>query len=593
MIKFLQELPKQEEYMANNKQHVNNKWLVADFETTIYETYLQEGRTRVWLWAIAMNNGSPLCWGETIEEFFDVVKSFNGYDIYFHNLRFDGSFILNYLLELGFEYTDKVDKQDTKKFSCLIADNGAWYVIEVALNSKCHIKFIDSLKILPFSVKQIAKDFGFEEQKLEIDYSDYTINDKTIEYVYHDVIIVAKALSEVKFNGLNKLTTASSAYHFYKNMSGRLFNQYFPKLEEEMLIDYRNAYRGGRSQVNPLYARKIISNVKRFDINSMYPSIMRNKPLPYGTPIKINKIDTYNFELYKINVSFKLKMGHLPTLLKKGGMVFDDTYYINTEDIETIYISSLDYKLLLKHYDITYIEFVEMWGFNTAIGLFKKYIDYWYDVKQREKGCKRLIAKLMLNSLYGKFGTKPYCDSKVPELSDDGLKFCKVEDDYLRSYYLPVAIAITSWAHVLIDDGICETGIENFVYCDTDSIHTLGGLPENMIHQTELGKFKLEGIELKSKYVRQKTYVYSEEVEKVIDGKLKKVIEYNITCCGMNQASKDYTLNLYGDDIFNVFDFGYAVENTKLMPKQVKGGCVLVPTDFNLRQTKKEKLNEE
>lgn len=574
--------------MANNKQHVNNKWVVADFETTVYETYLQEGRTRVWLWAIALNDGSPLCWGQTIEEFVDVMKKFNAFDVYFHNLRFDGSFILNYLLENGYEHTNHIDKQDTKKFSTLISDNGAWYTIEVAFNAHCHVKFIDSLKILPFSVEQIAKDFGFQEQKLSIDYSDYTINKDTVKYVYHDVIIVAKALAEVKSNGLNKLTTASSAYHYYKHMSGRLFNQYFPYLDENIITNYRQAYRGGRSQVNPLYARKILSNVKRFDINSMYPSIMRNKPLPYGTPVKIDKIGQYNFELYKINVSFSLKIGHLPTLLKKGGMVYDDTYYINTEDIETIYISSLDYRLLLKHYDIYYIEFEEMWGFNTAVGLFKKYIDYWYEIKKREKGCKKMIAKLMLNSLYGKFGTKPKCDSKIPNLGEDGLQFLKVEDENTRNFYLPVAIAITSWAHVLIDDAICETGIENFVYCDTDSVHTLGDLPDYMIDQTELGKFKLEATEIKSKYVRQKTYVYCEEVEKVIDGKLKKVIEYNITCCGMNQASKDYTLEKYKDDVFDVFDYGYEVKETKLMPKQVKGGCVLVPTDFNLRQTKKE-----
>ena len=70
--------------MANNKQHINNKWLVADFETTVYETYLQEGRTRVWLWAIAMPNGKPLVWGQTIEEFFNTIKDYNGFDIYFH-----------------------------------------------------------------------------------------------------------------------------------------------------------------------------------------------------------------------------------------------------------------------------------------------------------------------------------------------------------------------------------------------------------------------------------------------------------------------------------------------------------------------------
>lgn len=576
MIHYVNKLELWEATMANNKQHINNKWLVADFETTVYETYQLEGRTRVWLWAIAMPNGKPLVWGETIEEFFDTLKDYNAFDIYFHNLRFDGSFIINYLLENNFEFVDKIEKTDTKKFSALITDTGAWYVIEVALSTRCHIKFIDSLKLLPFSVDKIAKDFGFEEQKLKIDYSDYTINPHTIEYVYHDVIIVAKALSEIKLQGINKLTIASSAYHYYKGMSGRLFNQYFPRLTDEMLTDYRKAYRGGRSQVNPLHARKILNAVKRYDINSMYPHIMRNCPLPYGLPVPIKERHTYDFELYKVNISFTLKVGHLPTLLKKGDMTLDDTYYICTEDIEEIYISSLDYDLLEKHYDIQYVEFVEMWGFNCAVGLFKKYIDYWYEIKCSSKGAKKVLAKLMLNSLYGKFGTKPKCDSKKPMLSEDGLEFERIEDDGFKAYYLPVAIAITSWAHVLIDDAICATGYDKFVYCDTDSVHTLGELPAEMISQTQLGKFKLEAVEEVSKYVRQKTYVYGEYVE----GKL----EYFITACGLNQKSKDYAIEHYKEGIFDVFDFGFSVEGLKLMPRQVKGGCVLIPSDFNLRE---------
>ena len=41
MIHYVNKLELEEATMANNKQHINNKWLVADFETTIYETYLQ------------------------------------------------------------------------------------------------------------------------------------------------------------------------------------------------------------------------------------------------------------------------------------------------------------------------------------------------------------------------------------------------------------------------------------------------------------------------------------------------------------------------------------------------------------------------
>ena len=146
-------------------------------------------------------------------------------------------------------------------------------------------------------------------------------------------------------------------------------------------------------------------------------------------------------------------------------------------------------------------------------------------------------------------------------------------------YYMPMAIAITSWAHKIIDDAIMEVGYENFIYCDTDSVHTFVDLPADMVDNKELGKFKLEGTEEISKYVRQKTYIYKQ------DG------EWEITCSGMPLGVKDYIVNRYGDKVIDVFDLGLHVDENsegiranqlKLMPKRVPGGVILKPVPFSL-----------
>ena len=145
----------------------------------------------------------------------------------------------------------------------------------------------------------------------------------------------------------------------------------------------------------------------------------------------------------------------------------------------------------------------------------------------------------------------------------------------MKRYYLPVAIAIVSHAHKLIDDAIISTGIGNFVYCDTDSVHTLGEIGEEMVDQVELGKFKLEGTELKSRYVRQKTYVYTElENDELI---------YTITCAGMTDEIKNWCIETYKDGIFDVFTEGFKVSDMKLMPTMVKGGIILTKTSFEIR----------
>lgn len=550
----------------------NTEWYVADFETTGEDYYNENGYTKVWLYAISDMNGNIVNFGNNIEAFIEFAKTLYGKTIYFHNLKFDGSFIVDYLFRIGYPYKDKFTKDDNRGFSCLIGEMGEFYSLDLRITKNKTVHFHDSLKLLPFKVEKIAKDFGLPMLKGKIDYNDYVINEKTLEYVFNDVKIVALALKEIKSRGMDRMTTASCAYNNYVNgYTPNYIKAVFPKLDIEFLRTWRDAYRGGRSMVNPLYQGEVLENVRRYDINSMYPHIMRNLPLPYGQPIPIKKRNQYRFELYHIFIAFKLKEGHLPSLLKKAGLyVGQDSYYTETDFIEEMWISNIDYELVERNYDISYVDFKDMYGFMTTTTLFKKYIDIWYEVKQKSQGALRIIAKLMLNSLYGKFGTNPEKQHKIPYMKDNGIvgfDLSLVEEG--THYYLPVAIAITSWAHRLIDNAIHETGVTKFVYCDTDSIHTLGTLPSYMVDNQELGKFKLEAIEQKSKYVRQKCYVTLEDNK------------YNITCAGMPDKTKQRVIDM-SEDVFKDFDVGLVVGG-KLLPKRVQGGTILYETTFEIK----------
>ena len=557
------------------------QWFVADFETTNAKYYIDNGYTKVWLYAICDENGTIVSKGSSIEQFMQWCKENPKSDIYFHNLKFDGSFILNYLFANNYPYTPNISVKNSKGFDTLIGEEGQYYQIKVNFAINKQVTFLDSLKIIPLKVKQIAKAFKLPIQKEVIDYSNYTINETTLNYVYNDVRIVAMALKFFKNQGFDKMTIGSNAYNQCKKEI-RGFKDLFPKLDREWLKVWRKAYRGGRTQVNPRYANRLMKNVNRYDINSMYPYAMSRFPMPYGEPIPISNRNQYEFELYKVQISFKLKQGHLPTLLKSSSIFSNkgDTYYIETESIEEIYISNIDFDLLEKHYDITFIEFEEMYGFRTSKHLFRKWVDKYYDLKSTAEGGLRLVYKLILNNLYGKFGSKCVGKTKIPHFDDnEGLSFTLSEEQDMSLYYLPVAIAIVSVCHKLIDDAICETGLENFVYCDTDSVHTIGTLPQHMIHESIIGMFKFEGVEQKAKYIRQKCYIYKEETH------------YNIVCAGMTESIKDYLVNQYQDDVFNQFKIGLKVdehspniflEDLKLRPMQVKGGTILVPTPFSL-----------
>lgn len=552
---------------------ISKEWYVADFETTDYKYYEEKGFTKVWLYAVCDKEANITKIGNSIEDFMKYIRTLYGKTIYFHNLKFDGQFILDYLLKNGFTYYEDL-KDVNKGFTTLIGEMGEFYSLTIKFGSHHQVHIYDSLKLLPFKVKKIAKDFGLPIEKEIIDYSNYEITPQAIHYVCNDVKIIAMALSKIKEQGMDKMTTASCAYKQFTSMKSEDFLYgAFPELSSEWLTEWRNAYRGGRSQVNPIYQGSIVKNVKRYDINSMYPHIMRNMQLPYGEPIKCDKPGKYNFELYKVSIEFSLKEMHLPSLLKKSGLYAnEDSYYIESDGIEILWLSNIDFELLKRNYDITFLEYLEVWGFRTSSLMFFDYVDKWYAKKQIDKGAPKIVDKLMLNSLYGKFGSNHKGYQKIPVLDEVTwiVRFIKSEEQDKKHYYLPIAIAITSYAHLLLDNAIHETGILNFVYCDTDSIHTLGELPKSWIDNIALGKFKLEGIEEKAKYVRQKCYVHKDNEE------------ITITCAGMTDDMKEHAIEIYGDKIFTVFKEGFIMKG-KLLPKRVKGGIVLYETTFEIK----------
>lgn len=572
------------------------KWHVADFETTSYKYYLANGYTKVWLWAICDENAKIEKIGSSIDTFIEYCRTLTGSIIYFHNLKFDGKFILYYLLINDYKYQDDIKVKSPRGYSHLISDTDEWYSLKINFSKNNQVEFNDSLKILPFKVRDIAIDFNLPILKGEWNYEDYTICDGSIRYISHDVQVIAQALTIVKRNGINRMTTASSAYHCYTSLFSKdLINSAFPELDDDFLTEWREAYRGGRSMVNPIHQDLLLSNVRRYDINSMYPYIMATKELPYGNPIPITKPNQYNFELYHVSIGFKLKDNHLPSLLKKEGLYSNtDSYYLETDGIENIYLSNIDLRVLYNNYDVYFIDYHEMYGFLTGTFLFKKYVNHFYALKLGSQGSERIVYKLMLNSLYGKFGSNYLVRHKYSFLSEGEIKFKDSEYEELKKYYLPMAIAITSYAHEIIDQAIYTTGISNFVYCDTDSIHTLGTLPDDMVDKSILGKFKLETTELKSKYIRQKSYITlepyheadSKDVARGSDVRISsidgKYYITNLTCAGMPDDIKNKAISIYKDNIFNIFTKGFKM-NGKLMPKNVKGGCVLYGTSFEIK----------
>ena len=553
----------------------------ADFETT---TDIND--CRVWAVGIStIDSKNNFFCGNSIEWFFHFAYHHPDSSFYFHNLKFDGEFIISWLLSHGFKHVSSKRYLQNNTFTTLISDKGQHYTYTICFNQdttkdiKRIVTIYDSLKLLTFSVAEVAKAFNLDESKLELDYTakrekGHELTDAEKAYLKNDVVIMAKALYIMFSQGLTKMTAGSNALADYKKIVGKKnFSRWFPIPAYD--YDIRQSYKGGFTYCDSRTQGQDLGEGIVLDVNSLYPSVMYYNMLPYGEGKffqgKYEQDDIYPLYVQMITCQFELKDGYIPTLQLKNNLSFVPTEYLKSSDEEevTICMTCVDLEIFLEHYNVYNLEYHSGWKFKATVGLFKDYIDKWNAIKVQstKEGNKsmRTLAKLMLNSVYGKFALNPNVQSKIPYLTEEGIvKYRLGEKETRDPIYIPVGTFITAWArHKTITSA--QKVYDRFLYADTDSLHLLGtNIPDCLeIDDTKLGAWKHESTFTRARFIRQKTYI--EE----INGNL------NITCAGMPTRCYD---NVTWDNFKPGSVFG-----GKLQFTHVPGGIVLKDIDFTIK----------
>jgi hypothetical protein len=550
--------------------------IVADFETTT-----DPEDCRVWAWGLAdIFVDNSFVHGNSIESFIEYISKFNSH-IYFHNLAFDGSFILDWLLNNKYWHTDKAFRKGS--FSTLISRMGKFYSISVVWRNGNKTEFRDSFKKLPMSVANVAKAFKLEESKLEIDYDEYRapghrLTPHEVAYLKNDVIIVAKALKQQLAEGMTHLTVGSDSLAQFKKISGkRTFDRLFPVLPQTMDAEIRKSYRGGFTYADERHKAKIVGTGRVYDVNSLYPSVMYDRMMPYGEPKYFQGMPkpTDEWPLYIVAITFtaSLKEGHIPCIQVKGSPFFTATQYQSEiPDPVTMVCTNVDLALWEDQYDLDILAWEGGFYFKGITGIFCEYIDKWMKVKAEATGGLRTIAKLHLNSLYGKFATNPNVTPKVPVLNDEGVLHLVVgEEEYRDPVYTPVGVFITAYARD-VTIRAAQENYDSFLYADTDSLHLLGTVdPSTLkVDPQQLGAWKYEGMFDNAIYARAKCYCE----HMIEDGNGNPMNQFVTHIAGLPDSIAE---QVTFDDFYN----GKVFEG-KLLPTRVKGGIVLSATGFTL-----------
>ena len=535
-----------------------------------------DGSMRVWLLDACNIDSLEHTTFTNLDDFFDWAQLQPEPIFYFHNLKFDGPYLVYWLYYHGYQWTEQKKKVPGEYFF-LITDMSQWFFGDVVMKNGVKITIRDSLKKIPLPVKKIAEAYKLPILKGEIDYKAYRApghkpTEEELSYIWNDTEIPARALSIHFAQGMTALTAPADAMVQYQKTID-FNNKFNPRWYASHPIEEafcRKAYCGGICWVNPDIKGLEVKHGFVYDYNSMYPSVMIAYPYPVGYPVRwYDKIPAgYDLFIAHAYVKIERKAGKPACIRDPKTNTWIETYYEGE-----LWLTSVDLELLLECYyesEGGYIILKDGYAWKGESGIFTDYINYWRHVKETSKGAMRQLAKLMLNSLYGKFGMNPKRRHKNIEFDADGdLHYTLSDPEDGKTFCVAVAAFVTAYARRELVRGILNT--KGFCYCDTDSIHaaTIDGVAPTFVGPVDDSKFLHWKRETKcfvrAKYLRQKTYI-----EELPDGRL------NIAACGCPDAAKNYIT-------YDNFKIGASYKG-KLIPRMRKGGIELTEGRFTIRE---------
>lgn len=402
-----------------------------------------------------------------------LLKNYDGYDVFAH---FGGKY--DFLFFIG-EYLKCLPRYRIDHF----IPRGSGILCFDLSDGSHHITFRDSSAFLPMSLKRLTENFGVEHQKKEMDYEKMEkVTPELLEYLEYDL----KGLYECieKFRQWPIIQRAGSA-NTLASQALRIFRTTIDKpigsLSSNLDFKIRAAYFGGRTEIfKPLYQEN--RPLYRYDVNSLYPSVMINHDFPNHFSHLSFEYEPHEFGFWECDVDVPVL--HIPPL----GINHNGKYIFPVGHFRGIWtIAELEYAKTLG----VKIKPKKGYIFTNGGKLFHDYVKELYELRQTSDSLvDKTLCKLLLNSLYGRFGLRREREIVVFDHGQDGfLPMSDGNDGYLKNWagrnyrigtekissesFSNVAIAayVTSYARIHMHR-LYQKAPQALYYTDTDSLDT-------------------------------------------------------------------------------------------------------------------------
>lgn len=460
-----------------------------DFSTLDIETD-KEGNTL----DIAIYDGSEVRFFPTWSAFFDFLLTNNNHKRFCKFIAHGGGV---------FDYVSMVSELDhlpegiTVEIITALSD-----IIMITFKGlKNRVLFVDSGKVLVgASLDKLSKLFDIKDKKIKIEHYDMAKfkTEKPHEYyayLSNDVkglYQICRKFMDVLDIKFFPVTIASLSLYLFKHEYIGEYELWKPGKVDDSFLSA--SYAGGRVEVFKGGKHDV---VYAYDINSMYPFAMYNLPIPLGLPLVTRRYNEGKPGFYEIE--FDQDDKSIPPLLwSKTSNGLEFSYYgrgvFSNYEVEKFF--EIGGKVKIFH-GLT-------WSNSACI--FNDFVADFYQKKNSSSNHLKFIYKLILNSLYGKFGQREETEKllRIPE----GVKYSELLEKFkdITPYYdnwvivkqsrkvshrlVYISSLITSRARCILYDYLLIYK-DSLIYCDTDSLHLSRQIPSEFLGQG-LGELRLE-----------------------------------------------------------------------------------------------------
>lgn len=434
--------------------------------------------------------------GEDTRMLVQRIESMKASHIVMLDLDTEGRLIMEALARMGWK---SCEEPAPNTFRALVTDRGKIMSIRIRVK-RGTVTLIDFHRILPVGIKALRTVVCDGD-------TDWRISDS--------VNIAARALQLFAGKmGLRRMTLSTNAYQDYLEMIGRKqARRWFPRLTN-IEYDYaRSAFHGGLVYLRPECIGKDLGKGISVDYNSLYPSVSIANPLPVGRPRqfegKPGKTAFGTLYIARALIDWTIKDDGIPVMPRR---YWTDKHGESSDYPVEVTLTSIDWEVMNENYDIDVLEWRGGYSYMAFSGLFDSYVDKWGTMKKEHTGAERMIAKLMLVSLFGKMGSKTERQNTTVITNDGHVDYELGEVKRTHGIYAPTAAFINAYGRRETAHAIAANR-DRVVYADTDSMHLIGyDDPKGIrLDQNEFGAWKVEKRYIRSRHVREKAYCWEDE----------------------------------------------------------------------------------